>query len=450
MSEIIKIKRGLDIKLQGKAEKTILNAGVTDLYAIKPTDFIGLTPKLVVKPGDPVKAGTPLFFDKNHPEVKFTSPVSGKIADVSRGEKRKILTVIVESDGKNDSIRFNTGNPDGLSREKITETLLESGAWTLIRQRPYNIVANPQHAPKSIFISGFDSAPLAPDLDFIMKDSEKEFQAGINILKKLTDGKIHLSLLSTNEACAAFSKVSNVEFHYFKGPHPAGNAGIQIHHIDPINKGDVVWVVNPQHVATIGKLFLEGIFDNSIMIAVAGSEVIKPAYYKVIRGTSIANLIKGSVSSGEIRYISGNVLTGTQLMKDGFLGFYDNLLTVIPEGNYYDFLGWALPGIGKYSTSHSFFSWFTPSKQYALDTNLKGGERAYVMTGEYEKVLPMDIYPVQLIKAILSENIDKMEQLGIYEVVEEDFALCEFVCTSKINVQEILRSGLNLMRKEME
>jgi Na+-transporting NADH:ubiquinone oxidoreductase subunit A len=238
--------------------------------------------------------------------------------------------------------------------------------------------------------------------------------------------------------------------YHFKGPHPAGNAGIQIHHIDPINKGDVVWVVNPQHVATIGKLFLEGIFDNSIMIAVAGSEVIKPAYYKVIRGTSIANLIKGSVSSGEIRYISGNVLTGTQLMKDGFLGFYDNLLTVIPEGNYYDFLGWALPGIGKYSTSHSFFSWFTPSKQYALDTNLKGGERAYVMTGEYEKVLPMDIYPVQLIKAILSENIDKMEQLGIYEVVEEDFALCEFVCTSKINVQEILRSGLNLMRKEME
>ena len=450
MSEIVRIKRGLDIKLQGEAEKTLINTEKLGLYAIKPTDFIGLTPKLDVKPGDPVKVGTPLFFDKYRPEVKFTSPVSGKVIDINRGEKRKILSVIIESDGKDDHIRFFSGDSTSLSREKITEILLESGMWPLIRQRPYNIIANPHHAPKSIFISGFDSAPLAPDLDFVMRDSEKEFQTGINALKKLTDGKIHLSLQAATQVCATFSKVSNVEIHYFKGPHPAGNVGIQIHHIDPINKGDIIWVVSPQNVAAIGKLFLEGIFDNTQVIALTGSEVLKPAYYKVSRGASIITFLKEKISSKELRYISGNVLSGTQLMKDGFLGFYDNQISIIPEGNYFDFLGWALPGIGKFSTSHSFFSWLTPSKQYALDTNLKGGSRAYVMTGQYEKVFPMDIYPVQLIKAILSENIDKMEQLGIYEVVEEDMALCEFVCTSKIEVQAILRKGLDLMRKEME
>jgi Na+-transporting NADH:ubiquinone oxidoreductase subunit A len=450
MSEIIKIKRGLDIKLQGKAEKTFLKADASGLYAIKPTDFIGLVPKLVVKQGDPVKVGTPLFFDKNRPELKFASPVSGKVADISRGEKRKVLSVIVESDGKDDPILFTAGDPASLSREKIKETLLESGTWPMIRQRPYNIIADPLHTPKSIFISGFDSAPLAPDLDFILKDMGKEFQTGINALKKLTDGKVHLGLSSASQASPAFSKVSNVEFHYFTGPHPAGNVGIQIHHIDPVNKAEVVWVVNPHNVAAIGKLFLEGKFDNSLTIALTGSEVLKPAYYKVTRGSSIINLVKENGCSNDCRYISGNVLTGTQLSKDGFLGFYDNHLTVIPEGNYFDFLGWALPGIGKFSTSRSFFSWLTPSKHYSLDTNLKGGERAFVMTGQYEKVLPMDIYPVQLLKAALAGDIDKMEQLGIYEVVEEDLALCEFVCTSKIEVQAILRNGLDLMRKEME
>ncbi len=450
MSEIIRIKRGLDIKLQGKAEKNVVRINPSGLYGIKPTDFIGLTPKLCVKQGDPVKVGTPLFFDKNRPEVRFVSPVSGMVAEVNRGEKRKILAVIVESDGKDDYVAFTSADPSSLSREKIIETLLESGVWPFIRQRPYSIIADPKQTPKSIFISGFDSAPLAPDLDFIMKDSEKEFQTGINALKKLTDGKIHLSLSSASTSGSTFTKASNVEFHYFNGPHPAGNVGIQIHHIDPINKGDLVWVVSPQNVAAIGKLFLEGKFDNSITIAITGSEVVKPAYYKVVRGASVMSLLKDNVSGNELRLISGNVLSGTQVLKDGFLGFYDNQISVIPEGNYYDFLGWALPGFGKFSISRSFFSWLTPSKQYALDTNLKGGERAFVMTGEYEKVLPMDIYPVHLIKAILAENIDKMEQLGIYEVVEEDLALCEFVCTSKTEVQGILRKGLDLMKKEME
>lgn len=446
MSEIIKIKRGLDIKLQGKAEKTIIKIGSSDFYAIKPTDFIGLIPKLNVKAGDPVKVGTPLFFDKNRPEIKFVSPVSGKVTDVSRGEKRKILSVIVESDGKNDSVLFTPADPSELTPQRVTELLLESGNWPFIRQRPYNVIADPAQKPKSVFISGFDSAPLAADIDFVMKDSLKEFQTGVNALKKLTDGKVHLSLLKDS----VLSGTRNVDIHYFSGPHPAGNVGIQIHHIDPINKADVVWVVSPQNVASIGKLFLEGVFDNNLIIALTGSELLKTAYTKVIRGTSVASLIKENVKSGELRYISGNVLSGTQVMKDGFLGFYDNQFCVIPEGKYFDFLGWALPGLDKFSTSRSFFSWLSPSKQYALDTNLKGGERAYVMTGQYEQVLPMDIYPVQLIKAILAENIDKMEQLGIYEVVEEDLALCEFVCTSKVEVQHILRKGLDLIKKEME
>ncbi len=450
MSEIIKIKRGLDIKLQGEAQKSVIKADSSGLYGIKPTDFIGLIPKLNVKAGDEVKIGSPLFSDKNRLEVKFVSPVSGKVVDVSRGDKRKVLAIIVESDGKNEYVKFESSDPVGLSREKITETLLESGVWPFLRQRPYNTIANPQHSPKSIFISGFDSSPLAPDLDFLMKDLEKEFQTGINALKKLTDGKIHLGLPAGAAACAAFTKASNVEVHYFKGPHPAGNVGIHIHHVDPINKGDIIWTISPPDVAAIGKLFLEGVYSNTLTIAIAGSEVSKPAYYQIIRGAAISNLTKENVITSNVRYISGNVLSGTRIGKDDFIGFYDKLLSVIPEGNYFDFLGWALPGFGKYSTSRTFFSWLNPSKKYTLDTNLKGGERAYVMTGQYEKVLPMDIFPVQLIKAVLSENIDRMEQLGIYEVVEEDLALCEFVCTSKIEVQEILRNGLELMRKEME
>ncbi|MCB8999730.1 MAG: Na(+)-translocating NADH-quinone reductase subunit A [Bacteroidales bacterium] len=450
MSEIIRIKKGLDIKLQGKAEKNLVNVEPSGLYAIKPTDFTGLTPKACVKPEELVKVGSPLFFDKSRPEMKFTSPVSGKVIDISRGEKRKILAIIVESDGKNDSIKFAAGDPSGLSREKIIGVLLESGLWPSFKQRPYNVIADPSQTPKSIFISGFDSAPLAADLNFILKDSEKEFQVGINALKKLTEGKIHLGLPDGEDLCAAFKNATGVERHYFKGPHPAGNVGIQIHHIDPINKGDIVWTITPQNVVSFGRFFTSGHIDNSLTIALTGSEVLKPAYYKITRGASITNLVKDNVNTGDIRYISGNVLTGTRITKDGFIGFYDNQITVIPEGKYYEPFGWALPGLGKFSVSRAFVSWLMPSKQYKLDTNMKGGVRAYVMTGQYEKVFPMDIYPVHLIKAILAENIDKMEQLGIYEVAEEDMALCEFVCTSKIEVQSILRKGLDMMKKEME
>ncbi len=450
ISETIRIRRGLNINLLGKADRIFLQGEKSSLYAIKPTDFIGITPKLTVKPGDIVKIGSTLFYDKKYPDIKFTAPVSGKVSEIIRGERRRILAVIMESDGTNDYIEFKKADPSELSKNTILETILESGMWPAIRQRPYAVIANPSDTPKSIFISGFDTAPLAPDYNFLLNDFAFEFQKGIDALIKLTTGKIHLSIDNTAVPAKAYTNVSGVEVHKFEGPHPAGNVGIQIHHIDPINKGDIVWYIGPLDVVRIGKLFIDGKVDNTALIAVVGSEVKKPAYHTGIRGTSIGPLIKNNINKGEVRYISGNVLTGSKIEKDDFIGYYDNQLSVIPEGKYYDFLGWALPGFGKYSTSRSFFSWLLPSKEYRLDTNLKGGRRSYVLTGEYEKVLPMDIYPVHLIKAILAEDIEKMENLGIYEIAEEDFALCEFVCTSKTEVQSIIRKGLDLVKKEME
>lgn len=449
MANVIKIKKGLDIKLKGKAEKVFIKTGIAGSYALKPTDFHGLTPKLKVKAEDTVKVGSPLFFDKYNPEIRFTSPVSGKVSMVHRGERRKILEVVVEPDDKQEHEIFKSGDPTLLTREDIIQNLLASGIWPSIRQRPYNIVANPEDKPKAIFISAFDTAPLGPDYDFIMQDAEKEFQTGINALKKLTEGYINLGINDEFPPAKAFANAKNVETTRFRGNHPAGNVGVQIHHVDPINKGDTVWTVQPQDVVIIGRLFEKGIYDPSIIVALTGSEVLKPRYYKVIKGTNIIPIIEGNVTDGFNRYISGNVLTGAKIASNGYLSFYDSQLTVIPEGNHYEFFGWAKPGFGKYSHSRAFFSWLTPNKEYRLDTNYNGGERAFVITGQYEKVCPMDIYPVQLIKSILVEDIDRMEQLGIYEVVEEDMALCEFVCTSKIQVQQILRTGLEMIRKEM-
>jgi Na+-transporting NADH:ubiquinone oxidoreductase subunit A len=321
--------------------------------------------------------------------------------------------------------------------------------WPTIRQRPYAVIANAKDTPKAIFISAFDSAPLAPDKDFIVNNQNENFQTGINALAKLTNEKIHLNINADFPADSTYTEAKNVQINKFAGPHPSGNVGVQINKINPINKGEIVWVINPQDVISIGRLFSEGIYNASKIIALAGSEVLHPKYYKIIGGANISNLIENNIASNNNRYISGNVLTGTNISKNKYLGYYDSLVTVIPEGNYYDFLGWALPGFKKYSFSRMFFSWLMPDKNYKIDTNLKGGERAFVMANEYEKVFPMDIYPVQLIKAILIEDVEQMENLGIYEVAEEDFALCEFGCTSKINIQEIVRKGLDLMKQEM-
>ncbi|QGY45401.1 Na(+)-translocating NADH-quinone reductase subunit A [Maribellus comscasis] len=447
MSEVIKLRKGLNIKLKGSAEKVLETLPVPATVALKPTDFPGLTPKLSVKADHEVKAGDALFYDKYHPEVVFTSPVGGKVVSINRGERRKILEVVVEANESAGSVEFRKADPNSLSGNEIKEQLLKSGLWPFIKRRPYGIVASPDDKPLAIFISTFDTAPLAPDYNFILDGQMDTFQTGINALKKLTDGTVYLGVNKNS----AFTSVKNVEINQFSGPHPAGNVGIQIHHTKPLNKGEVAWTINVQDVLFIGRLFETGKVDFSRIIAFAGSEVEKPKYYKTILGAPVEYTIKGKLNTADYkqRIISGNVLTGTRVKPQTFLGFYDSMLTVIPEGDDYEFLGWADLGINKFSASKTFLTSLFPKKEYEMNANLHGGERAFVLSGQYEKLVPMDILPVYLLKAILVNDIDKMEQLGIYEVIEEDFALCEYACTSKIKVQDILRTGINTMIKEL-
>jgi len=449
MSKTIRLKKGFDIPLTGKAEKKLSGAADPLFYGVKPVDFPGLIPKLNVRPGDSVKAGSPLFHDKLRPEILFTSAVSGTVISVERGDRRKMLEVIVEKSG-NDFIDFGKADPSSLTAESIKEQLLNSGLWPAIRQRPYHVIASPADKPKAIFISGFDTAPLAPDYNFIIDNTPPElFRAGIIAVSKLTDGKVNLVLNGKEKPSEILSGCPGVEISYFSGPHPAGNTGVHIHHLDPVNKGEVVWFINLQDIVAIGRLFTDGKYNPERIVALAGSEVTVPQYYKMLSGSAITNIVKDNVKPGHLRYISGNVLTGTAISQDGFLGYYDSQVTVISEGDYFEFLGWAAPGAKKFSFYRTFLSSLLPSKPYNLDTNLHGEERAFVLTGQYEKVVPMDIYPMQLFKAILAEDIDLMENLGIYEIAEEDVALCEFICPSKIEIQSVVRKGLDLMKKEM-
>ncbi len=449
MSGTIKIKKGFDIKLNGAAERVYGSAMPSETFVIKPTDFIGVSPRLMVEAGSEVKAGTPLFHDKKNEDLVFVSPVSGEVVEIKRGAKRKLLEIVILADKELRYEEFGNANAQSLGREEVISKMLKGGVWPLVKQRPFNVIANPTDEPKSIFISAFDSAPLAPDYDFILHGHEADFQAGIDALAKLTSGKVHLNVKENSPTTKVVLNAKGVEINKISGPHPAGNVGIQIHHIDPLNKGENVWVVNPQDVLIIGRLFNSGKYDATRVIAVAGSEVKHPKYYKTLIGCNIKPLIDGNVESGKsLRFISGNVLKGTAIQSDGYMSYYDNMLTVIAEGDEPEFLGWVLPGMGKLSLSKTFPSWLFPSRTYDLNTNLHGEERAFVVTGEYEKVLPMDIYPVLLLKAIMAEDVEAMENLGIYEVDEEDFALCEFVCTSKIDVQQILRKGLDITREE--
>ena len=447
MSKTIKLCKGLDIKLQGAAEKKTTILGLASTYAVSPLDFEGIVPKMLVKVGDAVKAGTPLFFNKNNASVVFTSPVSGTVAAVVRGEKRRILAVEIAADSTIAYEEFGALDVKTATRDQIVELLLKSGLWTLLVQRPYGIIANPADMPKSIFVSAFDSAPLAPDYGYTLADDKQALQKGFEVLARLTEGKVHLSY-NAKDAAPAFA---GVELHAFQGKHPAGNVGVQIHHIDPINKGEKVWTVGYADVAIIGRLFLTGKVDMTRTIAVTGAEVSAPAYVKVIAGAKLDSILNGNVAAdAHARYISGNVLTGRNVGKDGYLGYYANQITVIPEGDNYELLGWAMPRFSKFSVSRAYFSWLFPNRKYNLDTNLNGEERAFVVTGLYEKYLPMDVYPMHLLKAIMAADLDKMEALGIYEVVEEDFALCEFVDPSKTEMQQIIRNGINLMIKEGE
>ena len=444
MAKAIKIRKGLDLKLKGKPEKSIEAVDNSPFYAVKPTDFPSLTPKMVVKEGEQVKIGTPIFHDKYREAIQYVSPVSGTISEVKRGEKRKILEVIIKADSELSSETIDV-------KGDTKEVILKSGLWPYIKQRPLDIVADYNKAPKAIFVSGFDSSPLAPDFEFLLKDKKSELQAGFDALVKLTDGKVNVTIENASKSTSVFASINGVELHTINSKHPAGNVGTQIHQISPINKGETVWTVNAIDVARIGSLFLNGKVDFSRTIALTGSEVDKPSYHSMISGASISNLVDKKITSDNVRYISGNVLIGNNVGKDGFLGFYDNQVTVIPEGDHYKVSfteGWLAPGFNKLSNSKAFLSALLPKKSYDVDTNLNGEERAFVVSGQYEEVFPFDIYPVQLLKAAITNDIDKMEKLGIYEVAPEDFALCEFVCTSKVNSQQIIRDGLKVIEEE--
>ena len=448
MSKDIRLKKGLNIHLHGEADKVYSSIPQSETFVVRPTDFHAMTPKLNVKEGDRVNAGSVLFFDKYKERVKFTSPISGEVVAINRGAKRRVLEVVLNADAEVKYESFDKGSAADLSREQIVETLLSSGAWPFFRQKPFDVIANPDDMPKAIFISTFNTAPLAADNDFVLHGLEKEFQTGLDYVAKLTEGTVHLNIDGNTNPSKVFTDAKGVQINKVSGQHPAGNVGVQVHHIDPINKGDVIWYLYPQDVIAITRLFTEGKYDASRIVALTGSQVAKPRYYRTIAGASISNMVADNLKEGDSRFISGDVLTGTQIAANGTLGFYDTQVSVIPEGNHQEFLGWLAPGLDKFSISKTFFSWLSPSKKYNLDTNYHGEERACVITGNYEKVFPMDIFPMQLIKACMIEDIELMESLGIYEVSTEDFALCEFICTSKIEVQQIIREGLDLIKKE--
>ncbi len=453
MSKTIKLKRGFDLNLAGKPIEKIIDSKQPETYALKPTDFVGISrPKLLVKEGDNVKAGSPMLYDKFTEEVKYCSPVSGEVVEIKRGEKRKLLEIKVLADKSVEYVKhkkLSSSEVSNLSRQQAVEMMCKGGVWPNIIQRPFGVVAELDAEPKAIFISGFDSHPLAPNLAYALQDQAGYFQAGIEILKKFTSGKIHLNIRAGEEVAQIFSQAEGVELNKFMGKHPVGNVGTQIHHIDPINKGDIVWTVAPYGVVQIGKFFTEGIYDASKLVAITGSQVKEPAYVRTYSGAMVGSLLEDKLKEGQNRIISGNVLTGEAIEKSGYLGFYHQQITVIPEGDYEEMLGWILPTTDKLSFHKAFglLGFINPKKEYVVDTNTHGEERAFVMSGAFEKVLPMDIYPTFLFKAIMAEDFDDMEGLGIFELVEEDVALCEFIDVSKHPLQKILRTGLNLLKE---
>jgi Na+-transporting NADH:ubiquinone oxidoreductase subunit A len=448
MSKDIKIKKGLDIKLVGEAEKSVEQAIISNFCTIRPEDFHSVTPKLVAKENTVVKAGDVIFYDKSNEDVKFVSPVSGTVIEVLRGPKRRIDAIKIQADKEQSFKDFGKLNSNA-DAAAIKTHLLATGCWPFIKQRPYDVIANPEKSPKAIFISGYASAPLAADLDFVLKGKEAELQAAVSALAKLTEGQVHIGVGSNSSPLASMTDAS---IHKVSGPHPSGNVGTQINKIDPVNKGEVVWTVNAQDLTIIGELLLSGKFNAERIVALAGSSVKKPRYFKTRIGSEVATMIydNGVEKDGNDRIISGNVLSGKQLKPDGALGYYDNMITVIPEGDDYEFFGWNKPIFNKISTSRALtFSWLNPNKKYALNTNTNGEHRAFVTTGTYEQVFPLDIYPMQILKACMYEDLDEMEALGMYEVAPEDFALTEFVCVSKQQHQNIIRKGLDLMLKEI-
>jgi Na+-transporting NADH:ubiquinone oxidoreductase subunit A len=445
MANVIKLRKGLDIHLQGKAEEKKIQLKSNGKYALVPDDFEGITPKVVVREGDHVKAGDALFVNKLYPEVKFASPVSGTVREVVRGERRKVLCVRVDADAQQEFADFGRRDINTLSGKQVINALLEAGLFGYINQLPYAVSTNPGTQPKAIFVSALRDKPLAANFEFEVKGQEQDFQTGLTALSKIAK-----TYLGVGEG-SALTSMKNAEVTVFQGKCPAGNVGVQVNNIAPVNKGEVVWTIgDPTVVLFIGRLFNTGRVNLTRTIALCGSEINSPAYVDMLVGEELSTLLSNSYDAGKsVRIINGNVLTGKPTTKDGFLGAHTSEITVIPEGNDADeMLGWILPRLKQFSVSRSYFSWLCGKKEYALDARIKGGERHIIMSGEYDKVLPMDIYGEYLIKAIIAGDIDRQEALGIYEVSPEDFALAEFVDSSKLELQRIVREGLNILRKE--
>lgn len=446
MAKVVKLRKGLSLDLVGVASPKIERTIISDTVAIVPDNFHGIVPKVVVAPGDKVKVGTAVMYDKNHPEVQFVSPVSGEIVAVERGERRKVMKIVIKNDGKDEAVTFDKA----ATAAELKQLLLQAGMWPYIKQRPYDIIADPTVDPRDIFVTAFDNAPLAPSYAYELLSGEdnKAFIRGLEALAMLTAGKVYVGV----EDGSNINTPSSVEVVTFKGKFPACNAGVQAHNIKPVNKGETIWTLNALDVVVIGRLLLSGHVEMMRTVAVTGSEVAQPAYVRALPGTPVADILRDNLVAADYarRVISGNVLTGINVSIDGYLGAYHSHITVIPEGNdTHEFLGWAMPGFKALTTSRTFFSRWMPASSHRPDARLNGGERAIIMSEEYDNVFPMDILPEYLIKAIIAFDIDRMEQLGVYEVAPEDFAACEFVDTSKLPLQDIVRKGLDALRKEM-
>ena len=448
MAKVIKLRKGLNINLKGKAEAKVVAIDASEVYGLVPDAFVGVKPKLVAKEGDVVKAGDALFVDKLHPEVKFVSPVSGKVTSVERGDRRKILSVQVTADKQQVYADFGKKNVSSLSGEQVKVALLEAGLFAFFLQRPYAVTANPADTPKAIFVSTFSDMPLAADFEVAVKGNEADFQTGVDALAKIA--KVYLGVKPS--ASSVLSNAKNAEVTVFEGKCPAGNVGVQINNVSPVNKGEVVWTLGAEEVIFIGRLFNTGKVDLTRTIAVAGSEIKAPAYVKALVGQQISSIVKGNIATDKkVRLIDGNPLTGLKVSETAFLGAHSTEITAIPEGDEADeAFGWIMPRFNQFSTSRTYCSWLMGNKEYSLDSRIKGGERHMIMSGEYDSVFPMDIYPEQLVKSIIAGDIEKMEALGIYEVSPEDFAVCEFVDSSKLELQRIVREGLDMLRKENE
>ncbi len=451
-NRVANLRKGFDIKLEGEAELRIEPGIQANTFAMQPGNFIGTSPipKVVVEEGQTVKAGDELFFDKKRPDIKYVAPVSGEVIAINRGEKRSIKEVVILADKTPQYRELPAFDLENGSREDLAKFLLEYGGWTLLNQRPFDIVPEADEVPRDIFISTFDTAPLAPDANFVVEGKGQDFQKGLDVLNKLTDGSVFLGMDARGKEApsSVFTGAKGVVHRWFQGKHPAGNVGIQIHNTKPINIGDKVWTIGVQEVITLGKMFTERRFNAERVVALTGAELKKPVYVRTHIGANLRELLKDNLANDHTRIISGDVLSGERKEQSEFLNYRDDQVTLVEEGDYYEMFGWLLPLKMRPSRSRTYANFLFPDVTFKADTNTHGEQRAFVVTGQYEDVLPMDIYPQHLMKAILVNDFEKMEGLGIYELSEEDLALCEFVCTSKQPLQQILREGLDLMREQ--